>query len=98
MKGIIVAILHIYGVISAYLLFCDHQETDYDEHEMYISISWPVLTQKMYQSIYGKNVSILYNMGEKVVAILHTSRDRQKFYYFVFTKTLNLGNNKWILG
>ena len=32
--GNIVAIIHIYGVIEIFLLFCDHQDTELDSREM----------------------------------------------------------------
>ena len=39
-------ILHIYRARSNYLLFCDHQDTEFESCEIEMSISQPIFTHK----------------------------------------------------
>ena len=61
----IVVILHIYGTIAIFLLFCDHQDTESESCEIYISIYQSISTHKKYQRLFGTSRSILYKMGRK---------------------------------
>ena len=42
----IVIILHIYGAIATFLLFCDHQDTELEKREMVIDVFQSIPTQK----------------------------------------------------
>ena len=48
------------------------------------------------QRLYGTIISILYMMGE-IVLIFNISGSRAIIYYFVFTKTLDMVNEKYKL-
>ena len=52
----VVVILHIYGEIAIFLLFCDHQDTE--------SESPSIKTEKTSKALWDK-ISIPHNMGEK---------------------------------
>ena len=39
-------IIHVYGAIAVLLLFCDHQDTEYESCEIEMSISQPIFTQE----------------------------------------------------
>ena len=45
MKNIMV-IVQIYGARSVFLLFCDHQDTESESHEMEYGVALPIFTQK----------------------------------------------------
>ena len=62
----IVVVLHIYGTLAIFLLFCDHQDTEYESREMKNGVSGPKLSRKKYQNLYGTTIHILYKMGEKL--------------------------------
>ena len=36
-------VLHMYGTRAIFLIFCDHQDTEYESCEIEISISHPIL-------------------------------------------------------
>ena len=61
----VVAIIHIYGARSIFLLFYDNQATESESCEIEMIISQPISTQTIYQRIYGTMMSIMYNMVEK---------------------------------
>ena len=50
---------------SHFLLICDHQDTEYESQEVEMGVAETIFTQKIYKRLYGKTISILYNMGEK---------------------------------
>ena len=60
--GKIVLIIYIFGTWSIYLLFCDHQVTEYVYWEMHICISGPICWEK---SIKGKSINGLPMHGER---------------------------------
>ena len=47
------------------------------------------------QSLYGKILSILYNIGGKIVVTFNIYEAKSIFQYFVITKTPNMSNEKW---
>ena len=50
---------------------------------MKIGVDGPILTQKKHKNLYGKTISILYNMGENVMALLpiYGARDILLLFY-----------------
>ena len=46
MRKNIVVILPIYGALAISLLFCDHQDTEYESQDMENGVAGPILTQK----------------------------------------------------
>ena len=60
----IVAILHIYWVQAIFLLFCDHQDTEFESQVMVSGVAGPIFTHKIYKRIYVTIISILYKMGK----------------------------------
>ena len=53
----IVVILNIYGARSMFLLFCDHQDTEYESCGIYMSISQPIFTyNKISNYIWNNNI------------------------------------------
>ena len=42
----IVAVVHIYGAIATFLLFCDHQDTEFKSSKMKIGVFQPICTHK----------------------------------------------------
>ena len=53
------SIIHIYGDRTIFLLFFDHQDTEYEYQQMDIGVAGPILTQKNHQSLYRKNIYVL---------------------------------------
>ena len=49
---------------------------------MDISVSRQIISQLKYQRVNGKKISILYNMGEIIMVIIHTSKSRAKILLF----------------
>ena len=62
-----------------------------------MNISQPIFTQRKYQRLYGKMVSILYKMGEKYCCDFFLMELEPFSYYFVLTKTLSRIKDKWNL-
>ena len=61
-------VLHIYGaraVLLIILLFCVHQDTGYEECEIYMMLFQPIFTHKKNQRTYETTVFLLYKTGEK---------------------------------
>ena len=57
-----------YGALDIFLLFCDHQDTEYEACEIYISISQPIFTHK--------------NISEYIwINDIHTLRDGEKILW-----------------
>ena len=54
---------------------------------MEISVYQSISTQKEHQMIYGTRMSILYNMGDKIVLILNIFGAKATFLLFVSTNT-----------
>ena len=74
-------IIHIYGTRAIFLLFCNHQDTESKSRVVEIGVTGPIFTHK-YQRLYGTTVSILYKMGENIVAILHIYGARSIFLLY----------------
>ena len=45
-KQIIVVTLHTYGARAVFLLFCNHQDNDYESRGTEIDVAGPIFTQK----------------------------------------------------
>ena len=50
----IVVILYIHGALFIYLLFCNHQDTEYESREMEIGVAGPIFAQKNKKDSMGK--------------------------------------------
>ena len=59
----IVIILNIYGDTSISLLFCHHQDTEYDSYEIEMIISLPLFTHKKPKPLWDNNAHTLQNGG-----------------------------------
>ena len=53
-KKNIVVILHIYGAIAIFILFCDRQDTESESCEIEMSISQPMFTYKNIKGSMGQ--------------------------------------------
>ena len=50
----IVVIIHIYGALAMFLLFCDHQETESKQYEMESAVDGPRFTKNNIKDSMGK--------------------------------------------
>ena len=90
----IAAIIHYYGYRAILLLFCVHQDTESEQREIKISVYQPILTKKKKQRLNGTKHSYS-TRWEKKNWQFFTFMELYPFsYYFVFTKTMNLSNDK----
>ena len=92
MKNIAV-ILHVFGALAIFLLFCDDQETESESLEMEIGVVGPILNHK--NNMKGP-MGQLYPYSTKWVkcflVILRIYGARAIFYYLVITKKLNISH------
>ena len=94
-EGHTVLVIHVDGDWAIFLIFYNHQDTEYEWWETIIYVARPILTQKkIYQRLYGTVPSIRAKIGGNIVVIIDIYGARAISYYFVATKTLNLRNNK----
>ena len=92
----IVVIFHIYGAVSIFLQFYNHQDIEYDQSKIQNSSSWPISTQKKEKKyIYGTTMSIIYKMRENNRG--NYSYVWIQMHYFVITTTPNPSNVKYKL-
>ena len=70
-EGVIVVILHISGARSIFLLCCDSKTPNMSKEKLIIAYLGKYPYRKKHQRLYGKILSIIYNMEEKYAAILH---------------------------
>ena len=55
--------IYIYGARAIFLLFCDHQDTESESHEIEISIYQPIFTQKYSTNALWDNIA--YTLQDK---------------------------------
>ena len=70
MKNIVV-ILHIYGAIAIFLLFCDRQDAEYESQEMEIGIAGPIFTSKNIKCLMGQQYPYSASLEENIVVFIH---------------------------
>ena len=75
-------ILHIPGARDIFLLCCDSKTPNISNEKLIITYLGKYPHRKKNQSLYGEILSIIYNMEEKYVAILHIYRARSIFLLF----------------
>ena len=51
----IVAIIHIYGARTIFLLFYDNQNTDSESRDIEVGVSGPIFTQKISKALWENN-------------------------------------------
>ena len=93
----VLVILHFFGDLAIFLLFCNHQNTKSESRDMEIGVSGPIFTHK---NIKGSLVQWnTYNkkLEENIVAILHIYGVRSIFLWLYKTKTSNLIHMKYKL-
>ena len=73
----IVEIIHVYGARA-----CDHQDTEPESCDVEINIYKPMINHERYQIIYGTTISLIYNMGANIVAVLHIYGALENFLLF----------------
>ena len=95
-KKIIMAIIHISGERAIFLLFFDHWDTEYEWWETDISVSQQI-SRGWYQMLYVIRISSLYNIEVKLWKFFIFTEIEPFSFHFVFTKTLDLGKEKWKL-
>ena len=94
-KKKIVAIIHIYGTLAIFLLFCNLQYTGSESWEIEIGVSGPILTQKIMKVYIVQQYTYCTIWEENVLVIIHIYGARDNFYYCLIAKTLNPSNLKW---
>ena len=52
-------VLHIYGALAMFQLFCDHQDTAFESGEMEIGVAGPILTQKIPKALWDNDIHTL---------------------------------------
>ena len=67
----IVVVLHIYRSRAIFLLYCEHQQTEFGSRGIYIGVYGKVCTNKRYQKPYRTKILIPHKMGGKNLSILH---------------------------
>ena len=60
-------IIHIYGDRATSLLFCDHQDAEYESCEIQISISKPIFTKKYIPKALWENYIHTLQEGSKIL-------------------------------
>ena len=60
MGEIIVVILHFYGAIAIFLLFCDNQDTESESREIEISVAGPIFTHKISKDPWDNDIHNLF--------------------------------------
>ena len=73
--GNIVLVLCIYWDLAMLILFCDHQETEYESWDMESGVSWPILIQKNPEALWNNDIHTLQDRRNSV-AILHFYESR----------------------
>ena len=64
-------ILHIYGAIAIFLLFCDRQDAEYESQEMEIGIAGPIFTSKNIKCLMGQQYPYPTKWEKNIVVIIH---------------------------
>ena len=96
-ENFFVVILHIYGDRAIFLIFCDHQDTESGLCEMDMGVAGPTSSQKEKKGSIGQQYPYFTRWHKNIVDILHCFGLEPFFWYYVFTKTLNLIRVKYIL-
>ena len=65
------SILHIYGDIANFLIFCDHQDTESESNKIEINIYQPIFTHKKISKVSWENYIHTLQYGKQFVVILH---------------------------
>ena len=81
----IVAIIHIYGAKAIFLIFSNHQDTEYKSRGMEISVAGLIFTHK-YQRIHGTTISIFNKMRENILAIIRIYGARAILLIFYYNQ------------
>ena len=75
-------IIHIYGTLAIFLLFCTHQDNESESREMEIGVSGPIFTYLNIKGSMGQRYAYSTKWEKNVLAIIYIYGARAIFLLF----------------